>query len=42
MQENMSSCLEKLMYSFFTFMVFYQNIDASLHTQMKNHHHHEN
>jgi hypothetical protein len=30
------------MYSFSTFLVFYQNIDAQLHMHVKNHHQREN
>jgi hypothetical protein len=30
------------MYSFVAFFVFYQNIYAQLHTNVKNHHHHAN
>jgi len=40
--KNKSSCLWKLMYTFFEFMAFYQNIDAQLCMHVKNHYHHMN
>jgi hypothetical protein len=39
-QETCQVVYKKLCIHFFTFMVFYLNIDASLHMQVKNHHHH--